>query len=143
MHYGQQLEHCTLAQLWNELKLSCDFLNVRNEVNQFNINNRWRKRGIAMIPTKFGISFTAKFMNQVTCETILVISSRITIDVLFLIIYSGCIWNYWHLCGSVWLCPLKEVLLLERIHSCCMRAGAWLSGMSLGEVPVFVMSWFM
>lgn len=26
--------------------------------------NRWRKRGIAVIPTKFGINFTAKFMNQ-------------------------------------------------------------------------------
>ncbi|XVF19258.1 hypothetical protein REPUB_Repub11eG0094600 [Reevesia pubescens] len=64
LHYGQQLEHCTLAQLWNELKLSCDFLKVREEVNQFNLHNRWKKRGIAMIPTKFGISFTTKFMNQ-------------------------------------------------------------------------------
>lgn len=86
MHYGQQLQHCNLTQLWNELKLSCDFLNARNEVNQFNVNNRWRKRGISMVPTKFGISFTAKFMNQVTCETILVISSRIMVGVLFLII---------------------------------------------------------
>lgn len=27
--------------------------------------NRWKKRGIALTPTKFGISFTALFMNQV------------------------------------------------------------------------------
>lgn len=27
--------------------------------------NRWKKRGIALTPTKFGISFTAFFMNQV------------------------------------------------------------------------------
>lgn len=26
--------------------------------------NRWRKRGLSLVPTKFGISFTAKFMNQ-------------------------------------------------------------------------------
>ncbi|XP_021278029.1 xanthine dehydrogenase 1-like isoform X1 [Herrania umbratica] len=64
LHYGQQLEHCTLAQLWNELKLSCDFLKARDEVNEFNVHNRWKKRGVAMIPTKFGISFTTKFMNQ-------------------------------------------------------------------------------
>ncbi|KAK4608374.1 hypothetical protein RGQ29_001974 [Quercus rubra] len=64
LHYGQQLQHCTLSQVWNELKISCDFLNARKEVNQFNANNRWRKRGIAIVPTKFGISFTAKFMNQ-------------------------------------------------------------------------------
>lgn len=67
LHYGQQLQHCTLSQVWNDLKISCDFLNARKEVNQFNVNNRWRKRGIAIVPTKFGISFTAKFMNQVTC----------------------------------------------------------------------------
>lgn len=31
--------------------------------------NRWRKRGLAMTPTKFGISFTATFMNQVRKQT--------------------------------------------------------------------------
>ena len=40
-------------------------MEARKAVNSFNGNNRWRKRGIAMIPTKFGISFTTKFMNQV------------------------------------------------------------------------------
>lgn len=26
--------------------------------------HRWRKRGLAVVPTKFGISFTTKFLNQ-------------------------------------------------------------------------------
>lgn len=26
--------------------------------------HRWRKRGLAAVPTKFGISFTTKFLNQ-------------------------------------------------------------------------------
>ncbi|KAF5201436.1 Xanthine dehydrogenase, partial [Thalictrum thalictroides] len=64
LHYGQELQHCTLAQLWSELKLSCDFWKTRSEVDVFNKHNRWKKRGIAMVPTKFGISFTLKFMNQ-------------------------------------------------------------------------------
>ncbi|OVA19419.1 Aldehyde oxidase/xanthine dehydrogenase [Macleaya cordata] len=64
MHYGQQLQNCTLARVWDELKSSCDFLKARREVVQFNLHNRWKKRGIALIPTKFGISFTVKFMNQ-------------------------------------------------------------------------------
>jgi hypothetical protein len=34
-------------------------------VADFNAANRFRKRGIAIIPTKFGISFTTKFLNQV------------------------------------------------------------------------------
>ncbi|KAL3850115.1 hypothetical protein ACJIZ3_011997 [Penstemon smallii] len=64
LHYGQQIENFTLERLWNELKESSDFLAARKEVEEFNLNNRWKKRGIAIIPTKFGISFTAKFMNQ-------------------------------------------------------------------------------
>lgn len=34
-------------------------------VKEYNSKSRYRKRGIALIPTKFGISFTAKFLNQV------------------------------------------------------------------------------
>lgn len=64
LHFGQQIQNFTLQRLWNELKSSCDFLKTRNEVELFNLHNRWKKRGIAMVPTKFGIAFTAKFMNQ-------------------------------------------------------------------------------
>ncbi|THG22542.1 hypothetical protein TEA_025075 [Camellia sinensis var. sinensis] len=53
-----------IRRLWNELKSSCDFLKARKEVEKFNFHNRWKKRGVAMVPTKFGISFTTKFMNQ-------------------------------------------------------------------------------
>lgn len=64
LHYGQKLQNCTLTQLWNQLKLSCEFSRAQEEVDQFNSKNRWKKRGIAMVPTKFGISFTVKSMNQ-------------------------------------------------------------------------------
>lgn len=33
-------------------------------IDKFNREHRWRKRGIAMVPTKFGIAFTALFLNQ-------------------------------------------------------------------------------
>ncbi|XP_065044468.1 xanthine dehydrogenase-like isoform X1 [Musa acuminata AAA Group] len=64
LHYGMILQSCTLTQLWDELKTSCDFVKARANVNHFNLHNRWRKRGVAMVPTKFGISFTTKHMNQ-------------------------------------------------------------------------------
>ncbi|XP_048626135.1 xanthine dehydrogenase 1 [Brassica napus] len=63
-HYSQCLQHCTLHQLWKELKVSCNFLKARREVDEFNSHNRWKKRGVAMVPTKFGVSFTKTFMNQ-------------------------------------------------------------------------------
>ncbi|XBJ24469.1 hypothetical protein VPH35_002343 [Triticum aestivum] len=64
LYYGQLLQNCTMHSVWDELKASCNILEARKAVNVFNSENRWRKRGIAMVPTKFGISFTAKFMNQ-------------------------------------------------------------------------------
>ncbi|CAN6470060.1 unnamed protein product [Victoria cruziana] len=63
-HYGQQLDNCTLGRVWDELKASSEFVKSRDDVNQFNAENRWRKRGVSMVPTKFGISFTTKCMNQ-------------------------------------------------------------------------------
>ena len=51
-------------RMWKELWESSDFERRQAEVKRFNQENRWRKRGMAQMPTKFGISFTAKFMNQ-------------------------------------------------------------------------------
>ncbi|KAG9131528.1 hypothetical protein Leryth_022051 [Lithospermum erythrorhizon] len=64
LHYGQKIEHCTLNRLWEELKSSSELKKARKEIETFNLHNRYKKRGIAMVPTKFGISFTTKFMNQ-------------------------------------------------------------------------------
>eukprot|EP00435_Cladocopium_sp_Y103_P068446 s31_g31.t1 len=70
-HFRQLMEKCPLqrtavvvAVMWRELYESCDFAKRHAEIQEFNRQNRWRKRGIAQLPTKFGISFTAKFMNQ-------------------------------------------------------------------------------
>ena len=63
--YGQQVQNCTLYRLWDELKKSCNLLEIQKNVKEFNLHNRWKKRGIAIVPTKFGISFTKTFLNQV------------------------------------------------------------------------------
>jgi xanthine dehydrogenase/oxidase len=49
---------------WDQLKTEFDVERRRTEIAAFNRTNRWKKRGLALVPTKFGISFTAKFMNQ-------------------------------------------------------------------------------
>jgi len=63
-HFYQPLDCCPLRRMWEELSESSSLAQRRIEVDQFNRANRWRKRGISLIPTKFGISFTATFMNQ-------------------------------------------------------------------------------
>lgn len=64
-YFGQTLENSTIGRIWAELKASSKYDETRRAVDAFNAENRYRKRGLAMVPTRFGISFTAKFMNQV------------------------------------------------------------------------------
>jgi len=63
-HFRQLMEKCPLQRMWHELSESSDFAKRQAQIVEFNRQNRWRKRGIAQLPTKFGISFTATFMNQ-------------------------------------------------------------------------------
>ena len=57
-HFGQELDFCNIREIWDALKQSSDFVEREREVQAFNRKNRWRKRGIAMIPQKHGIAFT-------------------------------------------------------------------------------------
>jgi xanthine dehydrogenase molybdopterin-binding subunit B len=63
-HYTQVLDDCHIRDMWAEVKEKCEFASRRLAVDDFNRANRWRKRGLSMMPVKFGMSFTAKFMNQ-------------------------------------------------------------------------------
>jgi xanthine dehydrogenase/oxidase len=53
-----------IPRAWDELTTSAQLAARRAAVAEFNAANTWRKRGLAVVPTKFGINFTAKFMNQ-------------------------------------------------------------------------------
>jgi xanthine dehydrogenase large subunit len=64
-HYGQTVKHPARMQaIWDRLKATSRFDTRREEIRVFNESHRHTKRGIAITPMKFGISFTATFMNQ-------------------------------------------------------------------------------
>ncbi|MEW5297568.1 MAG: hypothetical protein WDW36_000770 [Sanguina aurantia] len=63
-HYGQALEACRMRPCWEAALANAGYAQRAEKVAQFNAVNRWRKRGLAATPTKFGISFTTKFLNQ-------------------------------------------------------------------------------
>ncbi len=62
--YGQPLTYAIGHQVWQMLLASSDFENRHQAVLQFNGQNRWRKRGISMIPMKYGVSYTFLTGNQ-------------------------------------------------------------------------------
>ena len=63
-HYGMTLKDNVLPQLIDELERRADYRARRAAVAAFNGGNPSIKRGLALTPVKFGISFTTASMNQ-------------------------------------------------------------------------------
>ena len=63
-HYGQEVTDFELGAMVTELEKSADFVARRAEIGRWNSKNRTLKRGIALTPVKFGISFTLTHLNQ-------------------------------------------------------------------------------
>jgi xanthine dehydrogenase/oxidase len=62
--YGQALSFCYLKDVWDYAKEISDFEATRAGVDEFNRNNRWRKRGVALIPVKYGSGYNWTELEQ-------------------------------------------------------------------------------
>jgi len=62
--YHQKVEDCIIQRIVAELEESAQYARRRREIAAFNANSRFVKRGLAMTPVKFGISFTKTESNQ-------------------------------------------------------------------------------
>ncbi|MEP6881162.1 MAG: molybdopterin cofactor-binding domain-containing protein, partial [Dokdonella sp.] len=62
--YGQTIRDNPIPELWQQLKASSDFDSRRGVIATFNATRVHVKRGIAITPVKFGISFNKVEYNQ-------------------------------------------------------------------------------
>ena len=62
--YGMTVEHNLLGDLIARLEASSDYWARRKAITQFNKTSPIIKKGLSLTPVKFGISFTAKHLNQ-------------------------------------------------------------------------------
>jgi len=62
--YGQKVENNHLFRMYERLIRSSDYVKRRKETGQFNREHEFYKKGLALTPVKFGISFTTAFLNQ-------------------------------------------------------------------------------
>lgn len=62
--YHQPVEHNLLPELIEQLEVSSDYRARRAEIQAWNRRSRILKRGLALTPVKFGISFTVQHLNQ-------------------------------------------------------------------------------
>jgi xanthine dehydrogenase large subunit len=62
--YHMTIEDNIISEIVAELERDASYPARRKEVTTFNAANPWVKRGLALTPVKFGISFTLTHMNQ-------------------------------------------------------------------------------
>lgn len=63
-HYGQQIEDNVIHTIVDQLESSGDYTRRRRAVDDWNATNQTLRRGLALTPVKFGISFNATLYNQ-------------------------------------------------------------------------------
>lgn len=62
--YGKLIENNRLHVMYERLWLSSGYQQRRQLISIFNRQSRFIKKGLALTPVKFGISFTTAFLNQ-------------------------------------------------------------------------------
>ncbi|TWX70925.1 xanthine dehydrogenase molybdopterin binding subunit [Colwellia demingiae] len=63
-HYDQTVEHNNLSEIIESLEESSDYQARRKAITEYNATSSILKKGIALTPVKFGISFTVQHLNQ-------------------------------------------------------------------------------
>ena len=63
-HFNQELKDWYVPLMYQQVLQESDYADRREAISAYNASSKWKKRGLAIIPTKFGISFTAIFLNQ-------------------------------------------------------------------------------
>jgi xanthine dehydrogenase molybdopterin binding subunit/xanthine dehydrogenase small subunit len=63
-HYGAEIGDNRVCQIWDELLETSEFAKRRAAIDAWNAAHPHRKRGLAITPVKFGISFTLTYYNQ-------------------------------------------------------------------------------
>lgn len=62
--YGQKAENCNAERCWKKAEYLFNFQEIKKNVEEYNQKNKFSKKGYALMPVCFGISFTTTFMNQ-------------------------------------------------------------------------------
>ena len=141
---SRRIAHCTdlMRQVWE----TSEFEARKGAIAEFNAANRFRKRGIALIPTKFGISFTTKFLNQVSCcsQRAPLGDARLQLSLAFMswLMLAGqcnlricwcCARHAVQVCSSAWSTSSRYT---TRTRSCWWQAGALVNVYTDGTVLV-------
>lgn len=62
--YGQIVAESEAKACWSQASQKYELAKLRHNINAFNAENQWMKKGLSLMPICFGISFTNTMMNN-------------------------------------------------------------------------------
>nr|XP_039266877.1 xanthine dehydrogenase/oxidase-like isoform X2 [Styela clava] len=62
--HGLVLENFQAKRCWDECMEKSNFIEARRAAEEYNKNNRWKKRGIACVPSKYSVGYGVTFLEQ-------------------------------------------------------------------------------
>tara|TARA_B100001996_G_scaffold74140_1_gene54737 strand:+ start:1771 stop:4086 length:2316 start_codon:yes stop_codon:yes gene_type:complete len=63
-HYGMSIQDNVINEIFRKLEKKSNYKKRYLKIKKFNEKNKFKKKGIAITPVKFGISFTTVHLNQ-------------------------------------------------------------------------------
>eukprot|EP01012_Entosiphon_sulcatum_P069112 TRINITY_DN9970_c0_g1_i1.p1 TRINITY_DN9970_c0_g1~~TRINITY_DN9970_c0_g1_i1.p1 ORF type:complete len:1321 (-),score=227.62 TRINITY_DN9970_c0_g1_i1:116-4078(-) len=73
---GDIVKYFSMPAIWSQVQTSSSFQSRQATVRQFNAANRWRKRGLSLVPVKFGVGWIGSQFH-----TLLVVSADGSVSV--------------------------------------------------------------
>ncbi len=63
-HYGRKIEDNVIDKIFERLLKKSNYKKRYDQIRKYNLKSKFKKKGIAITPVKFGISFTTIHLNQ-------------------------------------------------------------------------------
>ncbi|KAK3736913.1 hypothetical protein RRG08_000655 [Elysia crispata] len=63
-HFGMNAGGESVRRCWQMCLDKSEYISRRAQVDQYNRENRWKKKGLSIIPVRYGIAFLKSLMNQ-------------------------------------------------------------------------------
>ncbi len=79
-HYHEDIGDNRIQDIWRQVLAKADFAGRRQEVEAWNASHPHMKRGLAVTPVKFGISFTLSHYNQAGAYVVIYLDGSVQVN---------------------------------------------------------------
>ncbi|RDD44883.1 Xanthine dehydrogenase/oxidase [Trichoplax sp. H2] len=112
-HYNMTVENSKASLVLQQVVEKSHYERRKQQISSFNRENRWKKRGIAVIPTGFPISYPLKFFNQGGALVMIYLDGSVLLSHGGTEMGQGLHTKLTQICSHVLGVPVEKVHMLE------------------------------